>query len=79
MKRLIPLLALLSLCLAVAPVTALDVHHGLTYTLTAEDEAMCEAEGGCHFVSKVKMIEAIEAEVKRRVGNCMGTATWKPA
>ncbi len=68
----------LSLSLAVAPVTAVDFHRGMVITLTEAEMAKCEAEGGCHVISRDAAIEAIEKAVRARAGNCMGTAVYRP-
>lgn len=72
------LAALLSLSLAAAPLSAITMHQGDIITLSEADRAACDAGGGCVFVTQEKLMEAIAEAAKRRAGNCMGVATWKP-
>lgn len=65
---------LLWLLLCVLTVSAVEITHGYTVTLTAKEAADCEEEGGCVFISKAKAIEMMQKEAKRIAGNCMGGA-----
>jgi hypothetical protein len=47
-------------------------------TLSDEVRDECEAEGGCRLISLKTAIEKIDAEAKRRAGNCMGGAIYRP-
>lgn len=65
---------LLSACLAVAPVTALETHRGTVVTLTDEDATKCDDGGGCLFVTRAQLYEAIDKAAKVKAGNCMGSS-----
>jgi hypothetical protein len=68
---------LLSPSLAVAPVTAVDIRRGMVITLSDAEAEKCEAEGGCHVISRDSAIEAIEKAAKAMAGNCMGAASFR--
>ena len=68
---------LLALCLATAPISAIEMHRGNIITMTDADQAACDAGGGCVFVTREKLQEAVEEAVKRRAGNCMGSAAHR--
>lgn len=55
-----PALVFLAGCLAVAPLCALE-KDGLTITLTDEEDAICEASGGC-IVAPLAFVERYVAQ-----------------
>lgn len=65
--------AVLLACLFVAGASAVETRHGTVVTLTDDEAEQCEAGGGCVFVTREKMIDAIEKAAKRLAGDCRGS------
>ena len=63
----------LAACLFVAGASAVETKHGTIVTLTDDEAEQCEAGGGCVFVTREKLIEAVEKLAKRVAGDCRGS------